>query len=163
MSRPWKLFRLAAIILGLQIQIVVLVESVHHPGTGTEIHLSGFARLERQVHGGPGPIIAQVADESVYRGVVSPVTVDTLKGALDRGDLDAIAHPRFHLGSVGLYWRAPCTSRATADRQHPHNLLFPRQGIARLEPFVKIGQGAKPPNLGPPHQTRPSPDIARAC
>ena len=51
----------------------------------------------------PGPINAQVADESVYRGVAPPVTVDALKGALDRGDLDALAHPRLHLGPVGLY------------------------------------------------------------
>ena len=85
---------------GLQL---LAATNVHHPGTGAEIHLPGFARLERQVYGGPGPINAQVADESVYRGVAPPVTVDALKGALDRGDLDALAHPRLHLGPVGLY------------------------------------------------------------
>ncbi len=85
---------------GLQL---LAAANVHLPGTGTEIHLPGFARLECQVYGGPGPINAQAADESVYRGVAPPVTVDALKGALDRGDLDALAHPRLHLGPVGLY------------------------------------------------------------
>ena len=31
-SRPWKLFRLAGIILGLQVRVAVPVESVHIPG-----------------------------------------------------------------------------------------------------------------------------------
>ena len=40
-SRPWKLFRLAGIILGLQVRVAVPVESVHIPGAAVAFPIQG--------------------------------------------------------------------------------------------------------------------------